>query len=312
MKRAEWVISELGLESLMLAGLSIGWLKAWVLAAGASEVAVRLPGGDQQSSVDWQIFLASREELAAVAQGHGAEVRIALVNPDRDCLHYRADGCRVLLLPLGDVAYQRGAWLAALNGGEALRPLYVAADASLPLALEAGLYGSFHPPAGASILSAEGLLPEEQVIAQLKQQGLSVRTVESCTAGSIIARLCRLPGASDVVDRAWVTYTNQAKQDEVGVDAAVLEQDGAVSQAVVCSMAEGGADDSHLCIAVSGIAGPGGGSPEKPVGTIWIAVARQGSATVTRCLHLSGSRSEIQARTVVAALCLLLEYLSKN
>jgi len=118
MKRAEWVISDAGLESLMLAGVSLGWLKAWVLAAGAGDVRVRLAGENQQSPVDWQIFLGSREELASVAQGHGAAKQIALVNPDRDGLHYRLAGCRVLLLPLGDVVYQRGLWQAALNGGE--------------------------------------------------------------------------------------------------------------------------------------------------------------------------------------------------
>jgi len=199
-----------------------------------------------------------------------------------------------------------------LNGGEPLRPLYIAADASFPLALEPGLYGSFRQQAGVRIINAEGLLPEEWVIARLKQHKLSVRTVESCTAGSIIARLCRMPGASAVVDRAWITYTNQAKQEEVGVDAARLKQYGAVSQQVVCGMAEGGADHSHVCIAVSGIAGPGGGSPEKPVGTVWIGIARQGVATACRCLHLTGSRSEIQAHTVVAALCFLLEYLTNS
>ncbi len=108
------------------------------------------------------------------------------------------------------------------------------------------------------------------------------------------------------MDRAWVTYSNAAKHEEVGVVADLLQQYGAVSEEVVRAMAEGGADASHICIAVSGIAGPGGGSDEKPVGMVWVAVACAWHATVSRCLHLKGARHEIQSRTVIAALSLLL------
>jgi len=149
-------------------------------------------------------------------------------------------------------------------------------------------------------------LIEEQAIAALRTHRLSVRTVESCTAGGIAARLCRVPGASDVVDRGWVTYSNQAKQDAVGVKSELIEQYGAVSSEVVAAMAEGGADAAHVCIAVSGVAGPGGGSPDKPVGTVWIAVAGGGLNSTIQCLHFSGSRHEIQTRTVISALHLLL------
>ncbi|MFQ5519132.1 MAG: CinA family protein, partial [Mariprofundus sp.] len=129
--------------------------------------------------------------------------------------------------------------------------------------------------------------------------------------GGIAARLCRMPGASDVLDRAWVTYSNAAKAEEVGVDFDLLEQHGAVSEAVVCAMAEGGADKKHICIAVSGIAGPGGGTDDKPVGTVWIAVAMHGQGTVSQCLNLSGARYEIQSRSVIAVLKLLLTEVKK-
>jgi len=198
-----------------------------------------------------------------------------------------------------------------LNNGKPLLPLYVRADDSLPFSLEPGLSASLSKPVDGPVLNAAGLLIEEQVIAALRQHKRSIRTAESCTAGGIVARLCRVPGASGVVDKAWVTYSNAAKQEEVGVSATLLQQYGSVSEEVVRAMAEGGADASHICIAVSGIAGPGGGSDEKPVGTVWIAVACAGNATVSRCLHLKGARHEIQSRTVIAALFLLFTEVEK-
>jgi len=246
--------------------------------------------------------------LNNTAQGNAC---FRLDNPPRNCWRYVNEGRQLILLTPGDIAYQRQHWLNLFNAGKAMLPLYVRADDTLPFPLEPGLSASLSQPADGPVLNAAGQMVEEQVIARLKQSKLLVRTVESCTAGGIAARLCRLPGASAVLDRAWVTYSNQAKQQEAGVPGDALARYGAVSEAVVRAMATGGADDGYVCVAVSGIAGPGGGCDEKPVGTVWIAVAMAGQATIAQCLRLSGARHEIQSRTVVAALNLLLTAVDK-
>ncbi len=327
MKIADWVISESGLQSLMSAGITTGWLKAWVLSAGATAVRIHLLESNrwQDSEAGWQLFFTPADELKKIAQryddfAHYKTTILKLDNPVRDVRCYVRENRKIVLLSLGDIAYQRHAWLAFLNDDKPLSPLYVCASDTMPMALETGLSAGFVKPADAhdrsdlNYLNATGLLIEEQVIAMLGQHNLSIRTVESCTGGAIAARLCRVPGASAVVDRAWVTYSNAAKTQEVAVDQSFIDKYGAVSQAVVTRMAEGGAgaDSSYACIAVSGVAGPGGGTEKNPVGTVWIAVALPGYVTQSRCLNLSGARHDIQHQTVIAALSLLLETVDKH
>jgi len=156
-------------------------------------------------------------------------------------------------------------------------------------------------------LNDGGYLIEEQVMAALREKNMRIRTVESCTGGAIATRLCRLPGASDVLDRAWVTYSNDAKREEVGVSEELVNEYGAVSEQVVVAMAEGGAGANHTCVAVSGIAGPDGGTAEKPVGAVWIAVALPGQKTQAQRHEFTGSRNEIQARTMLMALVMVLD-----
>jgi len=317
-KRAALIISEQGFENLAVAGISIAWLKAWIMVAGAGEVGVHLLKADARddTEADWAVFFGHEDELGHVAQQRGYAgltglTAFTLNNPERSCWFVSESHQQCVFLSLGDIACQRHDWLSRLNGGAPLSPLYVRADDSLPIALEPGLSASRITPNDGEMLNDEGWLIEEQVIGILKRHKLFIRTVESCTAGGIAARLCRVPGASAVVDRAWVTYSNAAKQQEVGVASELLEIHGAVSEAVVRAMAEDGADASHVCLAVSGIAGPGGGTAEKPVGTVWIAFAMAGQGAHCQCLHLTGSRSEIQSRTVVGALNLLLTAVDK-
>ncbi|MDQ6976531.1 MAG: CinA family protein, partial [Ghiorsea sp.] len=114
----------------------------------------------------------------------------------------------------------------------------------------------------------------EQLILYLQQHHWQIRCVESCTAGALTAAIGAIAGVSSVLDRSWITYSNQAKHEEVGVSLETLETYGAVSEEVVLSMAEGAVRDCEehtLSLAVSGIAGPDGGSKDKPVGTVWIA-----------------------------------------
>jgi len=320
-KRAALIISESGLQSLTVAGITTGWLKAWLLSAGAGDVVIYLLGSDDwhdtaaDAGTGVRLFFGSEAELKSIERLNDDETSdihsFSLGDPERRCRSFNRQGRQVVLLPLGDIAYQRQDWLYRLNEARPLLALYILADDSLDISLEPGLSASLSKPADGRFLNAEGLLIEEQVIATLKEYKLSIRTVESCTAGGIAARLCRIPGASEVVDRGWVTYTNRAKQEEVGVEADVLELHGAVSEAVVEAMAEGGADASHICISVSGIAGPDGGTDEKPVGTVWVAVAMAGQSTLSQCLHLTGARHEIQSRSVIAALNFLLTSVDK-
>jgi len=146
----------------------------------------------------------------------------------------------------------------------------------------------------------------EALLRSCRQKSIKIRTAESCTAGAVAAEIASVSGASDVLDRGWITYSNQAKMDELSVPKQALEVYGAVSQQVVEAMAQGGYDKDMICVALSGIAGPSGGSVEKPVGTVWIAVAYgniSGNTYVqSHCYHFDGQRSEVQSQAVEQAI----------
>jgi nicotinamide-nucleotide amidase len=147
-----------------------------------------------------------------------------------------------------------------------------------------------------------------ELLAACEARGLRLATAESCTAGMIIACLTEIPGASNVVERGYVTYDNRAKEEDLGVDAALLEQVGAVSQEVVEAMAKGALAraGASLSIASTGIAGPGGGTPTKPVGLVHIAVACRLHGVRHERHLLTGDRAAIRLATVDAALILAL------
>lgn len=147
-----------------------------------------------------------------------------------------------------------------------------------------------------------------QLADELREAHLSVATAESCTGGLIAALLTEFPGASEVLDRGFVTYTNAAKSEMLGVDTALIASAGAVSREVAVAMAEGALRQSRagLAIAVTGLAGPGGGTAAKPVGLVHVAAARRGDATLHQEYRFgSRSRTEIRQLTVSAALALL-------
>jgi nicotinamide-nucleotide amidase len=156
------------------------------------------------------------------------------------------------------------------------------------------------------------LFPREMIeqaqdfLAALRAQGWKFATAESCTGGLIAALLTEIPGSSDVVDRGFVTYSNEAKTALVGVAPELIALHGAVSEPVVRAMAEGALKHSlaDLTVAVSGVAGPGGGSLEKPVGRVEIAAASQGHTLYKRMNYGDLGRSEIRRRTVLDALAL--------
>lgn len=135
---------------------------------------------------------------------------------------------------------------------------------------------------------------------QLQQRGAMVATAESCTGGAIARALTEIGGSSAWFDRAFVTYTNEAKQEMLGVSAATLQRFGAVSEETAREMAAGALARSHakLAIAVTGIAGPGGAVPGKPVGTVCFGWALAGQAPQTQTMHFEGDRVHVRMLTV--------------
>ena len=146
----------------------------------------------------------------------------------------------------------------------------------------------------------------EEVVKLLKEKKMTVTTVESCTGGLLSGTIVDVSGASDVFMQGFVTYANEAKVSLVGVKETTLESYGAVSEQTAREMAEGGARvaNADACLSVTGIAGPGGGSDEKPVGLVYIGCHVNGNTVVERNIF-SGTRREVREQSVLAALKLL-------
>jgi nicotinamide-nucleotide amidase len=150
------------------------------------------------------------------------------------------------------------------------------------------------------------------VLNEAKSNGLRIATAESCTGGLIAGLLTEIPGSSDVVDRGFVTYSNEAKADLLGIPMALIQENGAVSEAVARAMAEGAVQHSlaQLAVSVTGVAGPGGGTADKPVGLVHMAATLEGGPTLHE-EHRFGDigRGMVRLKTVEAALRLLLKLL---
>ncbi len=134
-------------------------------------------------------------------------------------------------------------------------------------------------------------------------------TAESCTGGGVAHVVTSVPGSSVWFDRGFVTYSDASKRELLGVSPDTLDRHGAVSEEVVRQMAEGALarSDARVSVAISGIAGPGGGTPTKPVGTVWLAWALAGQETRARCSHYAGDREMVRQQAVLAALQGILE-----
>ena len=143
-----------------------------------------------------------------------------------------------------------------------------------------------------------------EIITLYTKVGLMVTTAESCTGGMIIGSLTEVSGSSLVVDRGFVTYSNEAKNELIGVDMAMITEHGAVSHQVAQAMAEGALARSNAAAAVSvtGVAGPGGGTTDKPVGLVFIGGARKDRETIVQKHLFNGDRSAVRQATVLAAL----------
>ena len=143
----------------------------------------------------------------------------------------------------------------------------------------------------------------------LRARRQTLAAAESCTGGLIAAACTSVAGSSDWFERGFVTYSNEAKHEMLGVPVALIAAHGAVSEPVVRAMAEGALAHSPAdwAVAVTGIAGPGGAVPGKPVGTVWLAVAPRGRQTRVQLLQLGGDRAAIREQTVRQALQALLD-----
>jgi len=151
-------------------------------------------------------------------------------------------------------------------------------------------------------------VPEERILELCIQKGWKLAVAESCTGGLIGARLTSVPGSSAYFSGGVIAYSNELKMGLLGVPMGLLESEGAVSGLVVEAMAMGvvGTAMADCSIAVTGVAGPDGGTPEKPVGTVWIGIALP-TGTTSRMYRFNGNREEVREQTVTTALELFLE-----
>ena len=152
----------------------------------------------------------------------------------------------------------------------------------------------------------------DEVAALLADKKITVAVAESCTGGALCQALTDIPGSSNWFDRGFITYSNQAKVDMLKVSPALLEQNGAVSFEAARAMVDGvhGQSNAELAIAITGIAGPGGGTAEKPVGTVFFGIGQKGQAVKIDKRRFKGEREEVRARSVEFVLKALLKTLA--
>ena len=148
----------------------------------------------------------------------------------------------------------------------------------------------------------------------LKENGLIVGTAESCTGGWIAQAVTMVPGSSSWFDAGFVTYSNQSKVQQLGVDPNLIDQYGAVSDVVVEKMLIGvlNRTRANCSIAISGVAGPDGGTEDKPVGTVWIGVGHEVKGLITRRFLFEGDRNSVRQQSVIESLSLMEHFLSQD
>ena len=161
-------------------------------------------------------------------------------------------------------------------------------------------------------MDTELLKLAEALAHDLRQAGLALVTAESCTGGGVAQVLTAVPGSSLWFERGFVTYSNVSKHEMLGVSSGILARHGAVSEQTARAMAEGALKHSHadLAVAITGIAGPTGGTPDKPVGTVCLAWARHAEETRSQTRHFAGDRDAIRRQAMMAAISGLRELLA--
>ncbi len=200
-------------------------------------------------------------------------------------------------------------WIVAQVGAADRHHICVRGISQIEVRLPVGLSleDAAHERFGARFLGVGGIGVETHLVADATQSGQSITTAESCTGGMIAARITEVPGSSAVFPGAWVCYSNRSKHHELGVDPALLELHGAVSKEVVEALAEGALTRSgaDLALSVSGLAGPEGGTQEKPIGTVWMGLSTA-EGTRSHCYHWTGDRQRIRELATNLALHVLL------
>ncbi len=158
-----------------------------------------------------------------------------------------------------------------------------------------------------TLFSDDGSTVDQQVAVLLRERGLTIATAESCTGGLLAGRLTEIPGSSEYVRGGIVAYSNDAKVSQAGVPAEMIDRHGAVSGEVALALAQGARERlaADIGIGITGIAGPGGGTEEKPVGLVWITVAGPAAEPVTRSVNLPGGRADVRDRAGTVAMHLL-------
>lgn len=156
-------------------------------------------------------------------------------------------------------------------------------------------------------MTAAPAIAPADLLERYRRAGKKIATAESCTGGMVAAALTDIAGSSDVVERGFVTYSNEAKTELIGVPADLIRRVGAVSAEVAQAMAEGALAHSHadMAVSITGIAGPGGGTPTKPVGLVWFGLAKRAGATIIEKRQFAGDRAQVRRQAVAAALYLL-------
>lgn len=157
------------------------------------------------------------------------------------------------------------------------------------------------------MFSSALLARAEKLLADARAKGLKIATAESCTGGLVAGLLTEIPGSSDVLERGFVTYSNEAKEELLGVPRKILKAHGAVSAETARAMADGALKQSSadIAVAVTGIAGPGGGTADKPVGLVHFAAACSDGVIHRECRFGDIGRSEVRLKSVEAALEML-------
>jgi nicotinamide-nucleotide amidase len=268
--------------------------------SAAGPVVVVLPGPPRELQPMWATAVETSLVRAAV----------------RDAVVYRRAMLRLFGMPESEIAATLRAAEAAgielerleittcLRRGEVEVVTRYEPVAELVYEQFAALVRERHP---GTLFSDDGTTVDEQVFDLLRAAGSTIAVAESCTGGLVAARLTERPGSSEVMRGGLVVYSNEAKIALAGVDPALIETHGAVSQEVAEALADGAWErlDADVGVGVTGIAGPGGGSAAKPVGLVWLSVAHRDGRRLTRSVNLPGGRADIRDRSTTIALHLV-------
>ncbi len=274
-------------------------------ASGQGPTVVVLPGPPRELQPMWRAAIDTSDDLRSALSG---------------ALEYRRDMLRLYGIPESEIAatlraaQERGIELERLEITTCLRRGEVEVVTRYEPA-EAEVYAAFaalvRDRHARTLFSDDGTTVDEQVFTLLRGDGSApvqtIATAESCTGGLLSARLTERPGSSEVVRGGLVVYSNAAKAKLAGVDPALIERVGAVSEEVAAALADGAraALDADVGVGVTGIAGPGGGTPAKPVGLVWLAVGHRDGRRLTRSVTLPGSRADVRDRATTVGMHLV-------